>query len=300
MHNSKSIQQSDFGNVNQNTKDSFIRNGRSVPFGNGVKWASQGIDLFFQQPKKWAVALMILIVLEYVFNILPEQFFSQSSFMPTILGLLKLFIDTLLFASVIAVAESQRLTGKADLRLIGAGLGKNMGAIIALVAIMLLILIIGIVVPMIVISISTSTPTLPDPKQIAYIIQTQNYDFIFNAIESINIVAIIFILIIGLGCPIITMMMSSFAVHLIIFKQFPLFLALTTSLKACLKNILPVIAYLIAIAFILFIVGLATTPLTAFFDIDWLMITITLFPISWLASYASYRNIFSHSESIID
>lgn len=296
MYNINNMPESSLSKPNAAGDEAFIPKGRSVPFINGPKWIDQSFKLISKQPKTWLMVLAVFIVLELLLNSIPENLLLAGASSWFLLPpLIANILETLLFAGIIAIAESQRLTGQAEFGLLNTGFVNRTGGIIGSIIIQLLIIVAGVLSAAIFIGFSA----MPYLGQIVYAAETGSEELMTSALLAIGVGKLITAALIVLIAVVISQMLTCFAVPLMINKQFSLGSALSTSFSACLKNILPGIAYMISLVIVLIIFSFIADFIPVFDNLIWLFGAILKVIFWYLAVYSAYRNIFYYSEVLV-
>lgn len=276
---------------------SFIPRGRSTPFLSGPKWIDQSIKMFMQQPKVWLLITFIFFGLQFLMSYLPDLAFSSGSNMSLSLGFLpflQILLETIIFAGVICVAESQRLTGLADFNLIGSGFTNRTGAIIGSFFIGILVAIIGFIFALILVGFAA----MPYIDQLTDALDINNEAMIIDALRGIGFGKMFLAMVIALLGIVIGEMLTCFVPPLVMIHQMPLGQALSMSFSGSLKNILPTIAYIISI---IIVGGLLYFVVAKIMGLDqYIGLIFTLFSVvfTYLPLYAAYRSIFTRTESL--
>jgi len=108
-------------------QEALIPNGRVVPIGNGVRWLTNAMRLYFQQPLKWTGVVLLLGLLSFVVAFIPFFNFLTTVLWPVIGG------------GIMLALSLQRRTGSFTINDIFAGFGPRFGSL-ALVGVVMLLM----------------------------------------------------------------------------------------------------------------------------------------------------------------
>jgi uncharacterized membrane protein len=235
----------------------FIREGRSVPAGNGWSWIADAWAFTGEQRWTFVGIFLLIVVLQVVAN-----------FVPLIGPLAMTLISPVLVGGFLLGCDAVRRGERLEVGHLFAGFQRHTAKLVGLGALSLAF---GIVAAIVMIAIvgASFLPMMmggaePAPEDVMGMI-----------VPMLLAVCVI----LALSIP-LTMAML-FATPLIVFKDSDVIPALKTSFFACLKNILPFLLWSVAM-FVLAIV--ASIP----FFLGWLL----LGPVLMVSLYMAYRDVF--------
>lgn len=267
------------------TDELFISRGRSVSAINGAGWVDKAIKIVIQQPKTWLIIMVIFIGIDFASTFIIET--SPSLILP--ISIAMQLVYTMLFAGIILIAESQRLTATADLNQLGNGFSHRTAGIIALLCTQLLI---GFMIALMMFLI-IGLDSIEYIEQLSYAAQLDDDKLIMQALSSMGVGNILFAFLLGFVGLIMIQMLTCFAIPLMFIQQVPFWQSLSMSFSASTKNILPAIVYFICMIFI----GIIALILIFIFNMNYstsILSAILTVPFSYLATYTAYRDIFTN------
>ncbi|WP_445494122.1 BPSS1780 family membrane protein [Photorhabdus sp. SF281] len=254
-------------NSNPNTipdnKEVFIPGGLSVSSGNGITWISQAWSLVKDKLGMWVLLNIIYLVIIMGLQIIP------------LLGLFAGALGPIFIGGIIAVCEKQRTTGQFELGLLFNGFQKNFTSLLCVGALSVGIIILGIIAALIV-GGSTMIHILLSSQQGD--ISAEMLQHSLSTLFLSTFVIFIFF--------IVALALTWFAPALIIIHNLKFGAAVSMSLEAVKKNLLPGFLFFVTIGIIYMI---SAIPLGL-----GLLISMPLFLVSY---YSSYRNIFIGREN---
>ncbi|EMI5492926.1 hypothetical protein REJ26_004116 [Providencia stuartii] len=244
---------------NQVDTSIFLTEPRAVDAGEGINWISQAWAMVKEKLGMWVLINIIFFAVILVVSMIPFINFFVS------------FITPILIGGIIAISEKQRKTGEVEIGLLFAGFQQKFGALFAVGAINFGISLIGGIIAIMIggtallsIMLEMSQGGQVSPETIMALSGSFFYIFVIMAVAGL------------VGAA-----MTWFAPALIMNHDFKVGAAISASLKAVSKNILPGILFFVVLAIIMFI---SAIPLGL-----GLLIT---FPIMYVGYYTSYRSLF--------
>lgn len=244
---------------NQVDTSIFLTEPRAVDAGEGINWISQAWAMVKEKLGMWVLINIIFFAVILVVSMIPFINFFVS------------FITPILIGGIIAISEKQRKTGEVEIGLLFAGFQQKFGALFAVGAINFGISLIGGIIAIMIggtallsIMLEMSQGGQVSPETIMALSGSLFYIFVIMAVAGL------------VGAA-----MTWFAPALIMNHDFKVGAAISASLKAVSKNILPGILFFVVLAIIMFI---SAIPLGL-----GLLIT---FPIMYVGYYTSYRSLF--------
>lgn len=244
---------------NQVDTSIFLTEPRAVDAGEGINWISQAWAMVKEKLGMWVLINIIFFAVILVVSMTPFINFFVS------------FITPILIGGIIAISEKQRKTGEVEIGLLFAGFQQKFGALFAVGAINFGISLIGGIIAIMIggtallsIMLEMSQGGQVSPETIMALSGSFFYIFVIMAVAGL------------VGAA-----MTWFAPALIMNHDFKVGAAISASLKAVSKNILPGILFFVVLAIIMFI---SAIPLGL-----GLLIT---FPIMYVGYYTSYRSLF--------
>ncbi|MGJ3354412.1 BPSS1780 family membrane protein [Providencia sp. Je.9.19] len=237
----------------------FLNQPRAVDAGEGVNWISQSWSLVKEKLGMWVLINIVLFALIFIVSMIP------------FLNLLITFITPIFLGGIIAICENQRKTGQAEIGLLFAGFQQKFGALFAVGAINFAANLVGMIIAFIIggsaiFSLMMEADQYGGPSDAA----------IFASSGTFAIAAIVM----GIAALVGTAL-TWFAPALIMNHEFKVGEAISASLQAVKKNILPGILFFIVLAILVII---SVIPLG-------LGLLISM-PIMYVAYYSSYRSLF--------
>lgn len=244
---------------NQVDTSIFLTEPRAVDAGEGINWISQAWAMVKEKLGMWVLINIIFFAVILVVSMIPFINFFVS------------FITPILIGGIIAISEKQRKTGEVEIGLLFAGFQQKFGALFAVGAINFGISLIGGIIAIMIggtallsIMLEMSQGGQVSPETIMALSGSFFYIFVIMAVAGL------------VGAA-----MTWFAPALIMNHDFKVGAAISASLKAVSKNILPGILFFVVLAIIMFI---SAIPLGL-----GLLIT---FPIMYVGYYTTYRSLF--------
>ncbi|MEY0876864.1 BPSS1780 family membrane protein [Providencia manganoxydans] len=244
---------------NQVDTSIFLTEPRAVDAGEGINWISQAWAMVKEKLGMWVLINIIFFAVILVVSMIPFINFFVS------------FITPILIGGIIAISEKQRKTGEVEIGLLFAGFQQKFGALFAVGAINFGISLIGGIIAIMIggtallsIMLEMSQGGQVSPETIMALSGSFFYIFVIMSVAGL------------VGAA-----MTWFAPALIMNHDFKVGAAISASLKAVSKNILPGILFFVVLAIIMFI---SAIPLGL-----GLLIT---FPIMYVGYYTSYRSLF--------
>lgn len=261
-------------------KYTFLPKGRNVPFINGAKWIDQAVKMMVQQPKMWLIVILIFVG----FDLINDYVLANSSPMK----IASLFLTTLLSAGVVCIAESQRLTGSANLQLISKGFNERFGGIITLIFIQIGIILAGLILSLGIIGIDS----LNDLSELIYAAENNNQERVTEIILLIGVGRIIASVLFFVISLFLAEIFSRFAIPLMMLENYSVGQAIVSSFKGCLKNIPAAIVYLISICVLLAIYLTLENYFPTLENVFFVLWSVVVVPCTHIATYVAYRDIF--------
>ncbi|GKX56584.1 hypothetical protein SOASR030_26960 [Leminorella grimontii] len=249
---------SDVSVVLDEGNESFVPGGQAVPAGVGVNWISDAWNLIKPKLGMWILMGIILLGILMVIQFIPLVSLLSSVIMPIFVG------------GIITLCEKQRTTGEFDLGLMFSGFQNNLGSLIGVGAVMFGITILAVIVMFIVGGSAMLGLAMAgnggDPSMAL-------------AGASGGMMFLSFILmfaIIMFGYA-----LTWFAPALIVVHKLPLGQALSMSLSAVKKNLLPGLVYFIVISIIMIVAS-----------IPFFLGLLVAMPLMLATYHSSYRSLF--------
>ncbi|OCQ51922.1 hypothetical protein Ppb6_03037 [Photorhabdus australis subsp. thailandensis] len=250
-------------NVIPDNQELFIPDGQSLSSVESVKWISEAWKLAKNNWGMWILFCIIYLIFVAGFQFIP--------FLSVFVGI----FNSVFIGGIIAACEQQRTTGKFELGLLFSGFQKNFASLLGVGALSFGITLLGIIAMFII-----------DGAEITEILFAIlfNRDVSFTIIEysSPTLFSSAFVLIIS---HIIATALTWFAPALIVIHNLKSGAAISMSLKAVKKNLLPGLLFFI-ISTVMIIISVLTFGLG-------LLISV---PILLISYYSSYRSIFISKE----
>ncbi|MDR0806619.1 MAG: hypothetical protein LBN41_07755 [Enterobacteriaceae bacterium] len=239
--------------------ETFIPGGQAVPAGEGVNWITEAWNLMKPKLGMWVVLGIVLFVILMIINFIPFLNILAAVIMPIFVG------------GIIAICEKQRMTGEVDLGLLFSGFQKNLGALLGVGAIMFGIIILAFIVMFVVggsalLAMAMGSQAGGDPSMA-----------MAGASGGMMFLAFLLMMVITL----VGYALTWFAPALIVVHNLPLGQAVSMSLSAVKKNIIPGLLFFLVMGIIMLISALP-------FGLG-LLITMPLFFITY---YSTYRSLF--------
>lgn len=238
-------------------------------FSGGVNWIGTGWDLLKEGIFKWIGIIIIYVIINAIITLL-------LSLIPIIGSIAASFFTAIIVAGIVVIAHKQYDTGQIDIDLLFSGF-KN-GRYISLIGaycISILIIFIGFIIAIAINwdLISTMISLIND--------RDTNSEYYIQVLIENNFSSFILSFIILLAFSIISVATSWFSPALILINGYKAIPAIKSSFTAVIKNLSGGFVYFILLSIL---TAISAIP----FGIG-LFITI---PLSYVAQYASYRDIF--------
>ncbi|MBS9439578.1 hypothetical protein EAE91_21265 [Photorhabdus noenieputensis] len=249
-------------NAIYNNQEVFIPGGQSLSSGEGMGWISQAWGLVKRKLGMWILLSIIYFIIISVLQLIP------------FLGIFAGILGLVLTGGIIALCEKQRTTGEFELGLLFSGFQKNFASLLAVGALSFGIMILGIIAMFIVggsavINIFLASQYGEIPVDI----------FLGDSSPLFLSVFILFIF------SIIAAALTWFAPALIVLHNLKFGAAVSMSLEAVKKNLLPGLLFF-SIFGLMMVLSIVTLGLGFLVSI----------PIFFASYYSSYRSIFIGKE----
>lgn len=266
--------------------DTLLPQGQRVPFINGAKWIDQSIKMALQQPKTWLIVILFFLALDLI----SEYVMSDSSSM----RIVTLCLTTVLSAGIVCIAESQRLTGQADVQLIGKGFSERLGGIFGVVLIQVGIVFVGIIFSLSIIGLDS----LAYFEELVYAAVNDNQERVADIILLIGVGRIIAAILFFIISIILAEMFTRFAIPFMMLENYTVGQALKSSFKGCLKNIPAAFVYIVSLIILVAIYMGLVFMLPSLENVLFILWSIVIVPCTYIATYMAYRDIF-YQKSLI-
>lgn len=237
----------------------FLPEPRAVDAGEGINWISQSWAMVKEKLGMWVLINIIFFAFVLIVSMIPFVNFFVTFMTPILIG------------GIIAICEKQRKTGEVDVGSLFAGFQQKFGALFAVGAINFGVTLIGMIIALM----------IGGTAVLGAIMEMNEYGTISPDVVIALSSSFFYIFIIMAIASLLAAAMTWFAPALIMNHDFKVGAAISASLKAVSKNILPGILFFIVMAIILVI---SAIPLG-------LGLLITM-PIMYVGYYTSYRSIF--------
>lgn len=255
-----------------------VPQGRAAPAGDGFKWVGEGWSIYMASPLMWIIFIIIFVIANIAIAMVP--FVGQ---------LLLSLASPMVMAGVMVACRTAQNGEAIDLEQFTAGFsGKKTNPLLMLGAFYLGMTILLVIVAVILGIALVGTTVLMNPDAAAENITT-------SMILSISLLVLVMT---ALSIPL--MMAYWFAVPLIQFHDVTATDALKISFKACMKNIVPFLAY--GIAMLAVYVAAMVPLILSIFTLGPLIILGSLasfgilflvaMPITFATIYTSYQGVF--------
>ncbi|MCW2258337.1 putative membrane protein [Providencia alcalifaciens] len=241
----------------------FLPEPRAVDAGEGINWISQSWAMVKEKLGMWVLINIIFFAFVLIVSMIPFVNFFVTFMTPILIG------------GIIAISEKQRKTGEVDVGSLFAGFQQKFGALFAVGVINFGVTLIGIIIALM----------IGGTAVLGAIMEMNEYGTISPDVVMALSSSFFYIFIIVAIANLLAAAMTWFAPALIMNHDFKVGAAISASLKAVSKNILPGILFFIVMAIILVI---SAIPLG-------LGLLITM-PIMYVGYYTSYRSIFFSRE----
>lgn len=231
---------------------------RSVELGRGFGWLGDGWDLFKEAPGAWIGVVVVWIVLSAIINLVPMLNLLSSVLNPVLVGGMMYGCHSLATGRGLAVGH------------LFEGFQRHFGVLakIGLISLLVLALVIGAI-------FSAATTFRALLNELLYSLFGASTS---SGIEILVIPPLAMLVILILMSPL--MMALWFAPAVAMLHGTPALRAMSLSFQACLRNMLPFLAYGLGL---LGLGILATIPL----GLGWLV----LIPVMMASIYAAYRDL---------
>ncbi|MDC9597439.1 BPSS1780 family membrane protein [Xenorhabdus anantnagensis] len=253
-------------NNSDNENSIFIPNGQSIGASAAIAWIGDAWDFITPKLGMWILMGIIYGAISLGIEFIPYFGFILSN-----------LLEPLFFAGIIAICETQRITGKFELGKLFYGIYNKCGALLAVGIIICGIKILGSLISALLDGKDLYQSILDD------LFLYSNYDSMIIGSDSEISFLSFFTLLISLF---LSSACSWFTSALIILNNFNVKKALLTSLKAIWKNLSEVLLFLLFMYLLIFISAIPLF-LGLFFT----------GPLNLATSYTSYRSIFYKQES---
>lgn len=250
---------SDVAVVLDESNESFIPGGQAVSANDGVNWISEAWNLMKPKLGMWIVLGLILLGILMVIQFIPLVSLLSSVIMPIFVG------------GIMTLCEKQRTTGEFDLGLMFSGFQNNLGSLIGVGAVMFGITILAVIVMFIVggsamLGLALAGNGGGDPSMA---LAGASGGMMF-----LSFILMFIIIMFGYA-------LTWFAPALIVIHKLPLGQALSMSLSAVKKNLLPGLVYFIVISIIMIVAM-----------IPFFLGLLVAMPLMLATYYSSYRSLF--------
>lgn len=248
--------------INAKTQaDTFVFHAepRTVNAGEGVNWISQSWSLVKEKLGMWILINIVLFAVFFIISMIPY------------LNLLVSFISPIFIGGIIAICENQRKTGKAEIGLLFAGFQNKFGTLFAVGAIYFAVFLVGMIIAFIIggyaiFGLLIERNQYVSPSDMA----------ILESSGTFFVAIIIIIVASSVGTA-----LTWFAPALVMNHDFTVGAAISASLQAVKKNILPGLLFFIVLSILMII---SAIPLG-------LGLLVSM-PIMYVCYYSSYRSLF--------
>ncbi|MBS9432923.1 BPSS1780 family membrane protein [Photorhabdus hainanensis] len=240
-------------NTISNNQEVFIPGGQYLSSGEGIKWIGQSWWLVRNKLSMWILLGIIYCIITIAIQFIP------------FLGILYGIFSSVFLGGIITMCEKQRTTGQFKLGLLFSGFQKNFASLLGVGALSF-----GIIT-MLIISGSTMDQILLDSQDGEIPV-----DIFENDLSSLYLGAFVLIIFNIFGTA-----LTWFAPALIVIHNLKFGAAMSMSLKAVEKNLLPGLLFFITLT-VIFIISVMT------FGLGFLI----SMPVLIVSYYSSYRSIF--------
>jgi uncharacterized membrane protein len=231
----------------------FALAGRKVPGSHGARWIGEGWRAFKARPLKWIGLGVLYVLVELLLSAVP------------LVNVLSMIVTPLLLGGLMFACERFRTTGDVNIGDLFAGFQRKLGALALVGLLTLAIIAIGLVVLILLVGVGPFGQMMSHQPDVAPA-------FSMGGIVGLLVYAVILS---------IAMAAAWFAPALVLLHDVKPVRAMRASFVAVCRNWLAGLVYLLLLALLL-IVG--AIPL--------LLGLLVVIPLSFLALYASYRDIF--------
>ncbi|MCT8353613.1 MULTISPECIES: BPSS1780 family membrane protein [Photorhabdus] len=240
----------------------FIPDGQSLSSTEGVKWIGQAWQLV---KNKWGMWILLYIVYSICiagFMLIP------------FIGIFAWFLNPVFIGGIIAVCEKQRTSGEFELGLLFNGFQKNFASLLGIGALTIGIILLGVIAMFIV-----------GGSAVIHLLLVAQHGEIPTEILQNGLSSLLLSLFILMVLSIVNAALTWFAPALIVIHNLKFGAAISMSLTAVKKNLLPGLLFFITSAIII-IISVMTFGLGFLISI----------PILLVSHYSSYRSIFIGKE----
>ncbi|RAW91783.1 hypothetical protein CKY04_23915 [Photorhabdus sp. S8-52] len=249
--------------IPEDNQEVFIPDGQSLSSIEGVKWIGQAWQLV---KNKWGMWILLYIIY--------SMCIAGLVLIP-FLGIFTCIFNPVFIGGMIAVCEKQRTSGEFELGLLFSGFQKNFASLLSVGTLMLGIILLG-VIAMFIVGGSAIIHILLAAAQHGEI----SVEMLQNSLPSLFLG--VFILMVF---SIVNAALTWFAPALIVIHNLKFSAAVSMSLAAVKKNLLPGLLFFITVT-VIFIISLMT------FGLGFLI----SMPVLLVSYYSSYRSIFIGKE----
>ncbi|MEX0422454.1 hypothetical protein KDV38_01715 [Providencia rettgeri] len=245
----------------QTQADTFVFHAepRAVDAGEGVNWISQSWSLVKEKLGMWILINIVLFALIFIISMIP------------FLNLLITFITPIFIGGIIAISENQRKTGQAEIGLLFAGFQNKFGTLFAVGAINFAANLVGMVIAFI----------IGGSAMFGLLMESNQYGSPSDAAILASSGTFFFAIIIIAVAALVGTALTWFAPALVMNHNFTVGAAISASLQAVKKNLLPGILFFIVLSILMII---SVIPLG-------LGLLVSM-PIMYVCYYSSYRSLF--------
>ncbi|WP_265503760.1 BPSS1780 family membrane protein, partial [Providencia heimbachae] len=237
----------------------FLKEPRAVDAGEGVNWISQSWALVKEKLGMWILINIVLFALIFIISMIP------------FLNLLITFITPIFLGGIIAICENQRKTGQAEIGLLFAGFQQKFSTLFAVGAINFAANLVGMIIAFI----------IGGSAIFGLLMENNQYGGPSDAAILASSGTFILAGIVMAIAALVGTALTWFAPALVMNHEFKVGEAISASLQAVKKNILPGILFFIVIAILLVV---SAIPLG-------LGLLISM-PIMYATYYSTYRSLF--------
>ncbi len=234
----------------------------SLPIDRGMAWWSAGFSLFSKSALTWIGITLLMFVI-----------FAAFSLIPVIGGIASQVLAPVFLAGLMSGSRALKEGKELNINFLFTGFSKNTGQLVKLGIIYML----GILV--IIFILAVLVMGIPGGREVIGNLQTGDPESMRSSFQFFMIVILI-----GTALYIPLLMAYWFAPALVMLDDMPPIMALQSSFKACLYNILPFTLYgLFGLVFCV----IATIP----FGLGYIILT----PVVVTSIYAAYEEIYAES-----
>ncbi|MBS9425641.1 BPSS1780 family membrane protein [Photorhabdus caribbeanensis] len=245
-------------NTISSNQEVFIPGGQFISSGESIKWIGQSWGIVRNKLSMWILLGIIYCIITIAIQFIP------------FLGILSEIFSSVFLGGLITMCEKQRTTGQCKPGLLFSGFQKNFASLLGVGALSLGVTLLGIIA-MLIISNSTMDHILLYSQDGEIPI-----DIFENDLSSLYLGAFVLIIF-----NIFATALTWFAPALIVIHNLKFGVAVSMSLEAVKRNLLPGLLFFITLT-VIFIISVMTLGLG-------FLISIPVFIVSY---YSSYRSIF--------